>query len=188
MKKTLLAALAAAAVVLTGAPSGTAASAPVHTVTVIKGHGIEACPGGSFCLYRHEDYNGETDADIVVVHTSEAGSQEIDLEGTPAYDFGRSAVLTDRDFANVKLSPNSCADFGQPTKDWSYVSFFHGGGIGDKWRRPSLDNREGLSHKASWWEWKNGAQVPWSRYDRVDLNNRAGCLLYDVPLPGTVVR
>ncbi|MBO3736732.1 peptidase inhibitor family I36 protein [Actinoplanes flavus] len=59
---TLTAALAAGLAV--GAP---AAASDDSLVRSIKGHGIDACPAESLCLYEHSKYNGDSDASIWVV-------------------------------------------------------------------------------------------------------------------------
>ncbi|MFD4119176.1 peptidase inhibitor family I36 protein [Streptomyces niveus] len=49
------------------APAAASSAAPAAPFEEIQGHGLDACPAGSLCLYEHTNYNGTTDSTIVVV-------------------------------------------------------------------------------------------------------------------------
>ncbi|BDH06405.1 peptidase inhibitor family I36 protein [Streptomyces seoulensis] len=71
-------ALSLVMVLAAAAPLTTPASAADEPVREISGHGLDACPDHSLCLYQDRDYNGTEDARIWIITGS--------VERLSAYD------------------------------------------------------------------------------------------------------
>ncbi|RPE27645.1 hypothetical protein [Kitasatospora cineracea] len=168
-----------------------AAAAPAGAVTaqrsgahLLRGHGVAACPSDAFCLYEHENYNGQENGRIRVFQQEKgrAGTPRLDLVRTGTLGFGRSAVANDKRFATVRLSPNPCSTVHDPARDWEYLIFLPDSGYPDRTARvPDLSKAKGIHHTAREVD-EQGRQVVSGR--TLDLDNRARCLLFDESTPG----
>ncbi|MFB8440424.1 peptidase inhibitor family I36 protein [Streptomyces niveus] len=78
------------------APLATPASAADEPVREIIGHGLDACPEHSLCLYQDRDYNGTEDARIWII----TGSVER-LSAYDANDRASSLYLNSRKSATL---------------------------------------------------------------------------------------
>ncbi|MFF3558232.1 peptidase inhibitor family I36 protein [Streptomyces tsukubensis] len=67
---------------LAPAATATAADYPVKEIT---GHGFEACPEESLCLYQHSNFNGDEDAKIWVITGSTKRIPNGNDEASSAY-------------------------------------------------------------------------------------------------------
>ncbi|WKX69175.1 peptidase inhibitor family I36 protein [Streptomyces sp. XD-27] len=96
IKKTATAAwLAAAALV---APQTSASATEDAPIRVAQGHGLDACPEESLCLYEDADYNGEHDAQIWII-TGQVDS----LAPYGANDLASSAYMNTSDETEAYL-------------------------------------------------------------------------------------
>ncbi|MFE6153695.1 peptidase inhibitor family I36 protein [Streptomyces sp. NPDC057889] len=120
-------ALALSMALAAGLPVAGSASAAAP-VTQIKGHGLDACPKQSLCLYEHSDYNGDSDAKIWVVtgsveRLSEYGAND---EASSAY-FNANFTSYTKLFEDAVYNPSN----------GDYITLQGG------WKRPSLKNVSG---------------------------------------------